>query len=30
METRQALKENGAELVLKSVNNLPNILNKVM
>jgi HAD superfamily phosphatase len=30
METRKALKENGAELVLKSVNNLPNILNKVM
>lgn len=30
METRKALKQNGAELVLRSVNNLPNILNNVM
>jgi HAD superfamily phosphatase len=30
METRKALKQNGAELVLRSVNKLPNILNKVM
>lgn len=30
METREALKQNGAELVLRSVNKLPNILNKVM
>jgi HAD superfamily phosphatase len=30
METRKALKQNGAELVLTSVNKLPNILNKVM
>lgn len=30
METRKALKQNGAEFVLMSVNKLPNILNKVM
>jgi HAD superfamily phosphatase len=30
METREALKQNGAELILRSVNKLPNILNKVM
>lgn len=30
METREALKQNGAALVLRSVNKLPNILNKVM
>lgn len=30
METREALKQNGAELLLRSVNKLPNILNKVM
>lgn len=30
METIRALKGNGAELVLRSVNKLPNILNKVM
>lgn len=30
METRKALKQNGAELVLRSVNKLPNVLNKVM
>jgi phosphoglycolate phosphatase-like HAD superfamily hydrolase len=29
-ETINALKLNGAELVLRSVNKLPNILNKVM
>jgi|RhiMethySRZTD1v2_1073278.scaffolds.fasta_scaffold172661_2 phosphoglycolate phosphatase-like HAD superfamily hydrolase len=30
METRRALKQNGAELLLRSVNKLPNVLNKVM
>jgi HAD superfamily phosphatase len=30
METRKALRQNGAELLLGSVNRLPNILNKVM
>ena len=29
MESRKALKQNGAELVLRSVNKLPYILNKV-
>ncbi len=30
METRKALRQNGAELLLRSVNRLPNVLNKVM
>ena len=30
MESRKALKQNGADLVLQSVNKLPHILNKVM